>query len=166
MGNELFEITKNFNENFDSFGECSYHFLEMLVYKTPIDNLQRLLKNENNNFKIIINIKENEKLNDDFQIQDEKQITINTTINKARVLSKVINEEYINNPSINQYIFNIENEKFKFSDFIQILQKIIEFNNETEITEENQNVYHQILRILDNEKEKTENNSNIIECEF
>ena len=70
----------------------------MFVYQTPISYFHRLLQNDKSGiFKIIINISSKEKINEELLIQKENKIIINTTVNKARVISKIITEEYINN---------------------------------------------------------------------
>ena len=144
----------------------------MFVYQIPISYYQRLLQNDKSgNFKIIFNLKSNEKINEGVSIQKENKIIIDTTINKARVLSKIINEEYIKNQSIEQYVFDLDKKEYKLSDFIYIIQIIIQCNpNEIQITEDKKNVYYHILNILDNEKETHDKemniNNNIIKCEY
>ena len=70
----------------------------MFTYKTPITSSQGLLENDQSgNFKIIFEIKYKKKTNDEFVIQKQKKIIINTTINKDCLLSKKIDEQFANN---------------------------------------------------------------------
>ena len=71
----------------------SYHFLIMFVHKIQKSSYQRLLGNDiSGALKIIIQVHYSEKTQDNLEIQKQKQIIINTTVNKARVISRLINE--------------------------------------------------------------------------
>ena len=133
----------------------------MFVYQTPKDAFQRLLINDQSgNFKIIIEIKYTKK----------QQIIINTTVNKARVISKKIDGQFANNQKIEQYVFNLgdlnqnENHKMQLEDIVYIFRALIDSNgNDITITEDKRNLLNQILNILDNGGNIE---MNIIECKF
>ena len=75
--------------------KISYQIIIMFTYQTPRSALQRLLINDQSGqFRIVIEIKYTNKQKDDIQIKKQKQIIINTTVNKARIISKVINDKY------------------------------------------------------------------------
>lgn len=148
----------------------------MFVYQTPIESLKRLLINDKSrDFQIIVKIEYTQNQNDEIVIKKQKQIIINTTVNKARLLSRIIDEKYINDPKINQYVFNLgnmiqnENNKIQFEDVISIFKALIESDQkEVSISEEKKTLFNQILNILDTgygdiEEMKDEN---IIECKY
>ncbi|KAK8876614.1 hypothetical protein M9Y10_006832 [Tritrichomonas musculus] len=143
----------------------------MFVYQTPKDAFQRLLINDQSgNFKIIIEIKYTKKQSIDIEIQKQKQIIINTTVNKARVISKKIDGQFANNQKIEQYVFNLgdlnqnENYKMQLEDIVYIFRALIDSNgNDITITEDKRNLLNQILNILDNGGNIE---MNIIECKF
>lgn len=141
------------------------HITKMFVYQTTPNKMQRILQYDSSaNFKIIFNI-ERTILNDDYKIEERQQIVINTTVNKARVVSKKINDGYKKDPSIDQYVFDVEEPVKQMNDFIFILQGIVECKiNENQVPEDKRNVYYQILTILDNDI--LPNSNNIIRCEY
>lgn len=138
----------------------------MYVYKIPKTFLQRLLINDQSgNFKIIIAIKYTKKQNDDIEIQKQKKIIINTTVNKARLLSKKIDEQFVNDQRIDQYIFTLGNHNCQIEDISDIMHSLIESNgNDVTINEDKRNLFNQILSILDNGGDDIE--LGIIECKY
>lgn len=68
-----------------------------------------------NDFKIIVKINKTDDLknDDNIQISKETTIIINTTINKARVISRNIDELYKNDQTINEYEIKLNNIKEK-----------------------------------------------------
>ena len=144
----------------------------MFVYQTPKTSFQRLLiHDQSGNFKIIVEIKYNKRQNDEIIIEKQKQIIINTTVNKARVISKIIDSQFLNNQNINEYVFSLgqmnENVNYKsqFKDMIGIFHALIEGDgNEIKVPENQRNLLDQILNILDNGTGNIE--LNIIECKY
>lgn len=130
----------------------------MFVYQTPKTSFQRLLINDQSGqFRIVIEIKYTNKQKDDIQIEKQKQIIINTTVNKARIISKIIDEQFSNNKSIDQYVFTLEqldqngNHKYRLEDIIHVFRALIESNgNEITVTKDEENLLNQILSFLDN----------------
>ena len=137
----------------------------MFVYQASSNEMQQIMQNDSSpNFRIIFNI-ERKILNGDFEIKKRKQIVINTTIKRARVVSKKIDDGYKKDPSIDQYVFDIEDSENQANDFIFILQEIVECNsNEIRVPEDKRNVYNQIFHILGNDILRTSNN--VIRCEY
>ena len=88
--------------------------------------LLRLIEfDDSNNFKIIFNVIEEQEQNDNnIQISKETHITFNTTINKARIISKIINEIYIVDQTIDRYEIKLENIKEN-----NIVQKVVDIMN-------------------------------------
>lgn len=129
----------------------------MFSYQAPIESLKRILVNDKSgDFKIIVKIQYNKRLNDDFSIQKNSKIIINTTVNKARILSKIIDDKYSNNPNIDHYVFDLGNlnhdvqNKIHFSDIINIFKVLIDSDlKEISISEEKRNVFNIILKILE-----------------
>ena len=93
--------------------------------------MRRLVINDKSgDFKIIVKIEYTQNQNDEISIKKQKQIIINTTVNKARLLSRIIDEKYINDSKMNQYVFNLgniiqnanENNKIQFEDVISMFK--------------------------------------------
>ena len=150
----------------------------MLVHKITKSSYQRLLINDKSeSFTIIIKVHYAKKVHDNLEIQKQIQIVINTTLNKARVLSGLINEEYIKNPNINSYILDLknllqnENHKSQIEQIINIFSLLLANNGEDVIIPENsRNLFHQILSVLKNENENEMNKqimaNNVVECKY
>ena len=98
----------------------------MLAYQTPFSSLNRLLLNDKSpDFKIIIQINYTKEQND-ITIQKQKRIIFTTTTNNARVLSKVVNEKYTNDQSINEYAFNVSKlNQINIPDIIDVVSSLI-----------------------------------------
>ena len=93
--------------------------------------MRRLVINDKSgDFKIIVKIEYTQNQNDEISIKKQKQIIINTTVNKARLLSRIIDEKYINDSKMNQYVFNLgnkiqnsnDNDKIQFEDVISMFK--------------------------------------------
>ena len=145
----------------------------MYVREITKSSYQRLLYNDNSGkFKIIIQAKYNKITDDNFGIQEEKQkqIIMNTTVNKARILSRLINEQYKNDSNLDAYVFDFgtidENE---INEIANILQALIESNGDNVmISEKNRDIFYLILCILGNENDIKEQiiTSNVTECKY
>mgnify|MGYP006962191418 CR=1 FL=1 len=104
-------------------------------YETPINSLRRLiLKDDSNDFTLLFKIQ-----NKEYQ-QQETKILIQTTINKARVISKNINKLYEIDPTLCEYVVNIpiceNNEQIK--EIEEIIQKILKSAGEVIYIEKKQ----------------------------
>ena len=106
-------------------------------------NLTKLLRlinfDDSREFKIIVKIKDEEQNDDNIQVSKETKIIVNTTINKARVISKYIDELYQTYQGIEQYEIELENIKetnktYKVVQVFNILLKSI--GQEVNIPEE------------------------------
>lgn len=142
----------------------------MFSYQAPKSAFQRLLVNDRSgNFKIIIELNYTEKQNDDIEIQKQKRITINTTVNKARIISKAIDEQFSDNGKIDQYVFNLGDHKCQIKDIAYIFRALIEgIGNEISIAEDKKNILNQVLAILHNGNIKCDGDIelNIIQCKY
>ncbi len=141
----------------------------MFVYQTPVSSLNRILSNdESGDFKIIIQIKYSKEENG-ITIQKQKQIIFKTTVNNARIISKVINDKYRKDQNIKEYVFNVSKlEEIKIEDIIEIVSTLIKErgNQNIQINQrDKRNIYDRIMTILDNEEE-TVVEYNIIECHY
>ena len=152
----------------------------MLSYQLPISAYRRIIKNDKSNqFKIIINIKNTDDHNENISIEKHSQIMISTTINKARVISKAIDDMYIIDPSLNRFEFDFKNnqnkQKIKIDEIIEIFKLILEsVENEVNIPENKRDTFSLILNTLGdnrayittnldvnpNENDNTNNNNN------
>ena len=124
-------------------------------FKTPISSIKRIIKQDNSSdFTIIVNFANKE--------QKREQIQFHTTMNKARIISKNVNQLYHIDPTINEYAINLP-KKFETSiemnDSFQIekiLNLLIKSTDETiQISKEEQHFFT-ILRFLLGEEEDEE----------
>ncbi|KAK8840421.1 hypothetical protein M9Y10_030625 [Tritrichomonas musculus] len=148
----------------------------MFVHKIQKSSYQRLLVNDiSGAFKIIIQVHYSEKTQDNLEIQKQKQIIINTTVNKARVISRLINEEYLKNSNVNSFVFDLgnllqnENHKYQIEHIINIFNSLLKSNcDDIVISENHRELFHHIMNILGNGNEMEEQNitSKIIECKY
>ena len=87
-----------------------------------------ILNDLSGSFEIIIKVCYTKKINANIEIQKQKQIVINTTVNKARLISRSINDEYKKNPKMNTYAFDLENllqnENYKYQ--IKTREKMVD----------------------------------------
>lgn len=129
----------------------------MISYITPITSLNRLIQNDfSGKFKIIIKIKRIDTQNESIIIERQNEISINSTINKARIISKIINDEYAKDPTISHYIFDISQIEEKIHRKIKV-DEIIEFFN-TKINHLGEEMIKQ-----DSDNEITEALSNLLD---
>ena len=92
---------------------------------------------------------------------------INTTVNKARIISKVINDKFLNDVNIDQYVFTVGDHIFEINDIANIFCELLKSNgNDISITEDKRNLLNQVLAILDDESNDENNELNIIECKY
>ena len=100
----------------------------------------RLLEfDDSKEFKIIVHIKEDIQNENNIQVSKESNITINTTINKARVISKNINEIYIVDQTIDHYEIELNNiqEKNKTRKVVEVFNLLLNsIGQEININEE------------------------------
>lgn len=138
----------------------------MFAYQTPISSLNRLLSNDKStDFKIILEIKYSREQNG-ILIQQQKRIIFKTTINKARVVSKIINEHYTHDQTLNEYIFSVSKlNQIKITDIIDVVSTLIQKDGYELIQEEKRNLYEQIVAIFDTDKDTIEEYK-IIECQY
>ena len=136
-----------------------YHF-----YIMYISQLMRLLEYDvSKEFKIIVNIVENNKKYDNIEINEETNIIINTTINRARIISRNIDELYISDQTIDHYeikLSNIQDENIsqKVVEVFNILLKSI--GQEIMIKEDLQFIFLIIEHHLGEELNGNNNNNN------
>ena len=75
-----------------------------MTYKTPTANLRRIFEDDNSdNFKIILKFGNKNSRSNLKQNKNTNKIEINTTINRARVISKNINHIYLVDPTVDKY---------------------------------------------------------------
>lgn len=75
-----------------------------MTYKTPTANLRRIFEDDNSdNFKIILKFGNKNSQSNLKQNKNTNKIEINTTINRARVISKNINHIYLVDPTVDKY---------------------------------------------------------------
>lgn len=132
----------------------------MIAYKTPISSLKRLLENDfSGKFIIIFTIKRTNDENGGIIIEEEKKIIINSTVNKVRIISEIIEEEYVKDPTINQYSFDIShleqmlNRKIKANEIVGIIGKMID-HGDLENEGQEQEFFQAMVSVLDGEKPK------------
>ena len=81
-----------------------------ITYTSFISNMRRLIDNDDSDhFKIIIKLTNEDKNKNNNNNKNEFEI--NTTINKARVLSKKINDAYLIGPKIDKYEIHYSTHK-------------------------------------------------------
>ena len=132
----------------------------MIAYTTPISSLKRLLENDfSGKFIIIFTIKRTNDENGGIIIEEEKKIIINSTVNKVRIISEIIEEEYVKDPTINQYSFDIShleqmlNRKIKANEIVGIIGKMID-HGDLENEGQEQEFFQAMVSVLDGEKPK------------
>lgn len=158
----------------------------MYTHQFPPSSLQRLLQNDKSDqFKIIVKIKNTENQNEGVMIENLNQIIITTTINKARVISKTIDEMFTMDPLIKQFEFEIKNsenrDQIKTEEVIEVFQMLLKSTDEEIIISgDKQEIFLTILSILgeENLNESLNQNTNpsieaqlrdvmnIFECEY
>ena len=86
---------------------------ENTIYKTSISCLRRLIENDKSDeFKIIFKLIKNDQASSlNSKNSKTERITINTTINQARTISKKINDIYLIDPTFNQYEFHFSYQR-------------------------------------------------------
>ena len=139
-----------------------------------ISQLMRLLEYDvSKEFKIIVNIVENNKKYDNIEIYEETNIIINTTINRARIISRNIDELYISDQTIDHYeikLSNIQDENIsqKVVEVFNILLKSI--GQEIMIKEDLQFIFliieHHLGEELNGNNNNNNNNNNNDDDEF
>ena len=136
------------------------------MYETPRSYLKRLIEyDDSDNFQIIINFTasnqvETKKNNQNSQEKIDK-ITINTTRNKARVISRRINDAYQVDPTINEYPFNLPQQlksqlaKYTKESIEETLQTLIKsIVDKIEVNKNQQEIYSIITTILNGYTDK------------
>lgn len=139
----------------------------MITHQFPVSAFQRLLVNDKSDpFKIIISIKDIKKQDQNFVIEKCNQVMTSTTINKARVISKTINEMYLIDPSLKQFEFEISSKtenrkKLKTAEVVEIFQIILNsITQEVIISGDQQEIFALILSILGEENVNINMNPN------
>ena len=126
-----------------------------IIYEASISCLRRLIEHDQSqNFAIILKITNNGSK------QETKEIEIKTSINKARIISKNINDIFLIDPTVNKYEINYQ---VNSNDSTQTQNKITEIMNKifnsieksVTIEEEEQNDFYRLLIQLG---EKTSSN--------
>lgn len=134
----------------------------MIEYETSASSLKRLVEQDNSDrFRIIVNVvKRVFMLNNSLYAfeqnkkQELLQTTIQTTINKARVISRKINELYQIDPTINEYCISLPNKDeyckaIKNNQVDEILKLIIKSTSEKiSIPQDQQNIFSLIQYLL------------------
>lgn len=125
-------------------------------------NLLRLIDfDDSKDFQILINMKNVSKVNN-IEIIENTQIIINTTINKARIISNNINQMYMNDQSINKYEIEINDieDKNKTEKCINIFQLLLtSIGKQIDINENKKHLFTLIMEQLD-ENYKNDKNEN------
>ena len=135
--------------------------------------MKRLIEyDDSDNFQIIINFtssnqietkNNNNNYNNDSQNSQEKKdkITINTTKNKARVISRKINDSYQVDPTINEYPINLPQQlksqltKYTKESIEETLQTLIKsIVDKIEVNKNQQEIYSIITTILNGYTDK------------
>ena len=128
-----------------------------IFFEAPISCLRRLIEHDQSqNFEIVVKITSNDSK------QETKKIEIKTSINKARIISKNINDIFLIDPTVNKYEINYQ---VNSNDSTQTQNKITEIMNKifnsieksVTIEEEEQNDFYRLLIQLG---EKTSSNEN------
>ena len=125
----------------------------MLSYQ--ISSLKRLLSyDKSHEFKIIFQIKYSKETNDDVVIQKEKRIIFTTTINQARVLSKVIDDKYRNDPTIKEHVFIInEMKQVKSADIIDVISRMVNGEENQMISDDKMYLCNRMISIFEDEND-------------
>ena len=130
-------------------------------------NLTKLLRlinfDDSREFKIIVSMKEEEQSDNHIQVSKETRITINTTINKARVISKKIDELYHVDQGIGQYEIELNNiqESNKARKVVEVFNILLKsIGQEVNIPEELAVIFLIIQNNLGEDIEANNNNNN------
>ena len=130
-------------------------------------NLTKLLRlinfDDSREFKIIVSMKEEEQSDNHIQVSKETRITINTTINKARVISKKIDELYHADQGIGQYEIELNNiqERNKARKVVEVFNILLKsIGQEVNIPEELAVIFLIIQNNLGEDIEGNNNNNN------
>lgn len=115
------------------------------TYIIPTSNFKRLIENDfSDKFQFIIR---EANINNFQKDENLKKIKIITTTNKARIVSRKINEIYQIDPTINKFHISLLNEDP--SDIKQIIELLVRCNGEEiEIPIEKENLFSKILYIF------------------
>lgn len=151
---DIFDI-RNFQTNI--FYSISFYFYLMFTYTKPIESIKRLLQNDlSGKFNINLIIKRIDNKTENIMIEHESKITISSTINKARIISEVINEEYIKDPTINQFTFDISKieekmqRKLKTREILKFFNTILnQLGDETIKIESDKELNDALLKLID-----------------
>ena len=93
---------------------------EDILFETPITNFRRLIKQDHSEtFRIFVKYYTSNNTENDF--------FIDTTVNKARVISHKIDESYQADPTIRQYQINIPKYFIKENIEQSLIQEILQF---------------------------------------
>lgn len=118
------------------------------------DSLLRLIKDDKSEeFKIIVIIENIKNIDDTFNINVSKQskIIVNTSINKARVISSNINQNYANDQAIKEYEIRLNNitEKNKTEKISQIFHLLLNsIGKQITISSDIQNLFMLVMHQL------------------
>ena len=135
----------------------------MLAYQIPDSSYRRIIKNDTSGqFKLIININQIENHDDSIAIEKHNQIVITTTINKARIISKTIDEMVTLDATLDHFEFEFNNKnKIKIDEIVEIFKLIIgSIDNEVIITEDQKDIFSSILNLLGEDNNKININTN------
>lgn len=136
----------------------------MFKHQLDVSAYQRILKNDTSDpFSIIITFKSVTNQDENIIIEKQNQILIKTTVNKARVISKTIDEMYTIDPSLKQFEFEIKNsENTKTNDIIEIFQLILKsINEEITISGDQHEMFLSIINLLGEEETNSIVNANV-----
>mgnify|MGYP001085207455 CR=1 FL=1 len=127
--------------------------LETAYDASSILRFMRLIEfDSSDEFRIIININKTIEVSDNFQIYKQNQVTIQTTINKARFISSKINELHQRSKAISEYQINlnVKNEKNATRKVYEIFQILLSsIGQKITISDEYRNIYSIIKTNLD-----------------
>lgn len=129
-----------------------------------VSQLMRLLEYDvSKEFKIIVNIIGNNQKYENIEINEETNITINTTINRARIISRNIDELYISDQTIDHYeikLSNIQEENIS-EKVVEVFNILLKSNGqEIMIKEDLQFIFLIIEHHLGEELNSNNNNNN------
>lgn len=127
--------------------------LETAYDASSILRFMRLIEfDSSDEFRIIIKINKTIEVSDNFQIYKQNQVTIQTTINKARFISRKINELHQRSKAISEYQINlnVKNEKNATRKVYEIFQILLSsIGQKITISDEYRNIYSIIKTNLD-----------------
>lgn len=135
---------------------------QIVEYETPQNYLKRLLKHDDSDdFRIIIDLTQNNQKENSKGRQQEKKYIFNTTMNKARVVSRKIDEAYQVDPTISEYSVNIPKETIPKMENVsheaveEILQTLIKSTiAPVQIKKSQQDSYSIITAILNGQSDR------------